>query len=546
MNRFLSLLAACVGGVITIGNATVACTNLLVSKGASADGSVIITYTCDGEFHPRLRLTPAADHEPDSFVEVRDWSGKVRGRIKQVPHTYAVVGLMNEHQLAISETTFDGRAELENPDGLLHYWDLMQYALQRAETAREAIQVMTDLVAEYGYRSTGESFSIADPEEAWIMEMIGPGPKGRGAVWVALRIPDGCISAHANKARIGEFPLDDPQNCLYSPNVITFAVERGYYDPRSGLPFRFCDAYCPPTPRNQRYAETRVWSIFRRAAPSLNLSPDFHRAVPGAQPYPLWIKPDRKLSVKDVFALMRDHYEGTPFDMTQGLDAGPHGTPNRWRPIDWKIDDAEHTWERPISTQQTGFTFVSQSRSWLPSAVGGVYWYGVDDTYTTCYIPLYCGIDALPEAYTVGELGRFSWDSAWWVFNFVANHANVRYAEMIKDIQAVQRDLEGGFLALQPAVEKTAVELSRTDPALMTRYLTDYSVTRGELAVKRWRALGEHLLTKYNDGYIKDRQGRPQEVGYTEAWLRRVLKERPEQFKLPEKPAAVPESRLID
>jgi len=523
-----------------------ACTNLLVTKGASQDGSVIITYTCDGEYHPHLRYTPAADYKPGEFLEITDWGGKLRGKIKHVPHTYAVVGLMNEHQLAISETTFSGREELQNPEGLLHYWDMMRLALQRTKTAKEAIKVMTELVAEYGYRSTGESISIADTKEAWILEIIGPGPGGKGAIWVALRVPDGYISCHANKARIGEFPLDDPENCLYSENVISFAVEKGYYDPSSGEPFRYCDVYCPPTPKNQRYADTRVWSFFRRVAPSQNFSPDYHRAVDGAKPYPLWIKPDKKLSAADVFDLMRDHYEGSDFDMTKGIDAGPYGTPNRWRPIVWEVDNVEHAWERPISTQQTGFTFVSQSRSWLPDPVGGVYWYGVDDTYTTCYVPLYCGIDAIPESYTVGSLGKFSWDSAWWVFNFVANYANLRYCDMLPDIQAVQSDLEGTFLALQPAVERTAVELASSDPELMTRYLTDYSVWHAELVVKRWRKLGEHLIQKYNDGYVQDEKGRPHEQGYAETWLRKVVESRPEQFRLKSKDADVPESKLVD
>ena len=523
-----------------------ACTNLLVTRGASQDGSVIITYTCDGEFHPRLRYTPAADYDPGTMFELKDWGGKVRGQIKQVAHTYAVVGLMNEHQLAIAETTFDGRAELENPAGLLHYWDLMQIALQRARTAREAIKVITDLVAEYGYRSTGESISIGDTQEAWILEIIGPGPGGEGAEWVAVRLPDGTISAHANKARIGEFPFDDPDNCLHSDNVISFAVAKGYYDPQSGQPFRFCEAYCPATPKNQRYGDARVWSLFRRAAPSLQLSADYHRAVAGAQPYPLWIKPDKKLAVADVFALMRDHYEGTDIDMTKGVDAGPYGTPNRWRPITWTIDGVEYAWERPISTQQTGFSHVAQSRAWLPDAVGGVYWYGLDDTYFSCYVPLYCGIDALPESYMVGSLNRFSWDSAWWVFNFVANYANLRYADMRTDIQSVQRELEGSFLALQPAVETTAAQLAKSDPALAQRYLTDYSVTHADLVVKRWRALGEHLIQKYNDGYVQDEKGEAQERGYPDEWLRRVLKERPEQFRLPEKAAHTPESKLKD
>ncbi|HUU95019.1 MAG TPA: C69 family dipeptidase [Phycisphaerae bacterium] len=548
MNKYylpISPLYLCICALLA-GARAEACTNLLVTKGASADGSLIITYTCDGEFHPHLRYSPAADYEPGEVLEIKDWGGNVRGKIKQVPHAYAVVGLMNEHQLAISETTFDGRQELQNPDGLLHYWDLMGLALQRAKTAREAIKVMTDLVAEYGYRSTGECISIADTQEAWILEIIGPGPGGKGAVWVARRIPDGYISCHANKARIGEFPLDDPENCLYSASVISFAVEKGYYDPDSGEPFRFCEAYCPATPKNRRYGDGRVWSFLRRAAPSQHFSPDYFRGVEGSEPYPLWIKPDKKISVADVFALMRDHFEGTDFDMTKGVDAGPHGTPNRWRPIHWTIDDVEYGWERPISTQQTGFTFVSQSRAWLPDPIGGVYWYGVDDTYFSCYVPLYCGIDALPESYTAGSLDKFSWDSAWWVFNFVANYANLRYSDMRSDIRAVQGDLEGTLLALQPAVEKTAVELYKSDPELMTRYLTDYSVSHAEMVVKRWRELGEHLIQKYNDGYVQDENGHPREQGYSEAWLRRVLSERPEQFRLQEKPADVPESKLVD
>ena len=509
-----------------------ACTNILVSKGASKNKSVMITYSCDGEFLPHLRYIPAKDHAPDEFIEIRGWNGKIKGKIKQVPHTYAVVGLMNEHQVAIGETTFGGRKELRNPDGLLYYWTLMRLTLQRAKTAREAVEVMTDLVEEYGYASTGETFSIADPNEAWIMDMIGPGPGGHGAEWVALRIPDGYVSCHANQSRIGEFPLNDKKNCLYSKNVISFAIEKGYYNPKSGKPFRFNEAYDPPDPKTLRYCATRVWSILRRCAPSMNLSPDYHRGVKGASPYPLWVKPDKKLSLKDVFSLMRDHYEGTPYDMTKGVDAGPFGSPNRWRPITWKVDSVEYAWERPISTQQTGFSFVSQSRSWLPDPIGGVLWYGMDDTYTTCYVPLYCGINEVPRSYTVGSLQKFSWDSAWWVFNFVANIANLKYSYMIKDIQKVQTDLENTAVALQPAVEKTALSLEKSNPQLMTRYLTDYSVTHAEEVVRRWKELGEFLLTKYNDGYVKDEKGRPREVGYPESWLRQVIRSRPDQFKL--------------
>lgn len=509
------------------------CSSFLVTKGASKDGSVMITYTCDGEFLPHLEYIPAQDHDPGLTVEIRERDGKIRGEVKQVLHTYAVVDLMNEHQLAIGETTFGGRKELRNQDGLLHYFFLMRFALQRAKTAREAIKVMAELVEEYGYASTGESFSIADPKEAWIMEMIGPGPGGKGAHWVALRIPDGYISAHANMSRIGEFPLNDPENCIYSANVISFAEEKGYYNKKSKKPFSFRYAYDPPEPSSLRTCAARVWSMFRRSAPSQNFSPDFQRGKKGAKPYPLWIKPDQKLSLQDVMNIMRDHYEGTDFDMTKGIDAGPFGCPVRCRGLTWEVDGVEYSWERPISTQQTGFSFISQSRAWLPNAVGGVYWYGVDDTYTTCYVPLYCCIQDLPKPFTVGDLQKFSWDSAWWVFNFVANYANLKYSYMVQDIQKVQTALEGKFLSLQPAIEKIALELYKTDPKLMVQYLTNYSVSQGEQVVKRWIELGEYLLTKYNDGYVKDDRGRPRGLGYPSEWLKEVLKSKPKQFKLP-------------
>ena len=511
------------------------CTNFIVTKGASADGSVMITYTCDGEFYPHMNFEPAADHGPDEYVEIKDFGGKLKGKIKQVPHTYAVVDLMNEHQLVIGETTFTGREELINPDGVLHYWWLMRLTLERARTAREAVEVMAGLVDEYGYASEGESISIGDPNEAWLFEIIGPGPGGKGANWVALRIPDGYVCAHANKSRIGEFSLSDKKNCLYSPNVVDFAIKKGYYDPASGTPFNFSEAYCPADKQKLRYTETRVWSIFRRVAPSREWPVDYHRGVEGAKPYPLWIKPDRKLTRMDVVRIMRDHYEGTDYDMTKGIDAGPFGSPNRWRPITWKTDSVDYTWERPISTQQTGFSFVSQSRSWLPDPIGGVLWYGPDDSYFTCYVPFYCGIGAVPDSYSQGSLKEFSWNSAWWVFNFVANFANLKYSYMKEDIQKVQGELEANLEALQPTIEKTAVEISRTNPALLASFLTDYSTSHAETAVKRYRELGELLIRKYNDGYVQDENGRPREVGYPESWYREVIRERPDQFRIESK-----------
>jgi dipeptidase len=521
------------------------CTNLLVGKKASADGSVIITYTCDGEFHPTLRHTPAARYPEGATFPIRYWDGTLLGSIPQVRETYSVFGLMNEHQVVIGETTFDGRLELQNKEGLLHYWEMMKLALLRSKTAREAIAVMTSLVAKHGYRSTGESFSIGDPNEAWILEMIGKGPQEQGAVWVAVRIPDDHISAHANAARIGSFPLNDPEHCLYSEDVIEFAVRRGYFDPEAGRPFAFNEVYCPLTPQRLRYTETRVWSLFNRAAPSQAFDPAFHRGQAGAPRYPLTIRPDQPLTLEQVMALMRDHYEGTPYDMTQGLDAGPFGTPNRWRPMTFQGEDPQRhfSWERPISTQQTGFSFISQSRSFLPNAIGGVYWYGLDDTYTTVYMPFYCQNREIPKALSHGTLKQFDRQSAWWIFNYVANLANLKYTYMIQDIQAVQKALESDHLALQAAVEETALHLLAKDPELMGRYLDDYCTMRSQKVIDRWLELGDFLLTKYNDGYIQNDQHQPQEVGYPRSWLERVIQNEAKRLELPkqERPMEAPE-----
>jgi len=509
------------------------CTSILVTKGASADGSVIISYSCDGEFLPHLRLWPAADYKPGEKVKIMGFQGPM-GEIPQVAHTYRVLDLMNEFQVAIGETTFDGRLDLVNPAGLLQYWDLMVIALQRARTAREAIMVMTDLVDKYGYASTGESFSIGDKEEAWILEMIGTGKGGHGAVWVAQRIPDGMICAHANMSRIGEFPLNDPANCLYSKNVISLAVDKGFYNPKNG-PLNFSLVYNPPTEEQIRYSARRVWSIFRRVAPSLNLSPDFSSSVKEAKPYPLWIKPDNKLSVRDVMALHRDHYEGTVFDMTKDLTAGPFGAPDRWRPINWESEGKTYTWERPISTQQVGFIFVSQSRSAVPDDIGGVFWFGMDNPYTNFFIPLYTTITEVPEAYTKGDIQSFSRDSAWWTFNFVANYANLRYSDMIVDIQKVQKEIEDLEFGLQASIEQSALSLRSSNPQMIPAFLTRYCVSTAQANLDRWWKLADFLITKYNDGYVQDEKGDSREVGYPAPWLKEELKKNPEKFVLKEK-----------
>ncbi len=498
------------------------CTNILVTPGASRDGSAMIVYLNDGEWIQQLQKYPAADHAPGEWLNVGN------GKVLQASHTYGRIGFqMNEKQVAIGETTFTGREELWDHDCFLKYWHLMELALDRAASAREAIQVMTSLVEEYGYGSEGESFSIADKNEAWILEMIGSGSGIKGAVWVAVRVPDGMISAHANHSRIGEFPLDDPKNCMYSENIISLAIEKNYYNPNTGEPFRFNEVYCPATPATLRYCESRVWSIFNRAAPSLKLSVDYNRGVQGAERYPLFIKPDKKLGVQDVMALVRDHYEGTPMDMTKGLEAGPYGTPNRNRPLTFTVNGQQCSWERPISNVNTAFSFISQSRAWLPDEIGGVMWYSPDDTYTNCYTPFYPSMNTIPDAYAHGDQGRFSWNSAWWAFNFVSNYINLKYSYMIKDVQKVQVKLETIALAHQDSVEQAALFAFKQDKSKGVKLLEDYSTQTANHVVDEWRGLGQFLITKYIDGYINDEKGPEQSVGYPQDWYDKAIQDKP-------------------
>jgi len=528
MNKFFFTVVA-----ILVPTLIFPCTNLIVTKGASTDGSAFLVYTNDGEWLYRLSNKPAEDHAPGDSLTFRSGRNNVEGKIHQVSHTYAVVGFqMNEHQLAVGETTFTGREELWNRSKYLQYWHLMSLALERAKTAREAVEVMTSLVEQYGYGSEGESFSLVDPNEAWILEMIGTGTGGEGAIWVARKIPDGMISAHANMARIGEFPLDDPDNCLYSDNVISFAIKKGYYDPESGEPFRFNEVYNPPSPDRLKYCESRVWSLFRRAAPSQEFSSDYHRGVQGAERYPLWIKPDQKISLSVVMDLVRDHYEGTEIDMTQGLDAGPFGTPNRWRPLYWDdADSTRYSWERPISTYNTCFSYIGQMRSDYPDQVGGICWFGVDDTYFTCYVPIFVGNTSMPEPFTIGDINRFSWDSMWWAFNFVSNFSNIKYSYMVKDMQEVQHRLESQMISQVDSITKATLNLSKEK---QIEELTSFSNGWGEKVHKEWIALGEHLLTKYNDGYVKDENNRIEEVGYPDAWKDQINGLYPDKYKIPQ------------
>ncbi len=507
------------------------CTNLLVTKGASADGSAFLVYTNDGEWLYQLTNKAAADHQPGDSLEFPAGKNGKPGKISQVPHTFAVIGFqMNEHQLAVGETTFTGREELWNHSKYLQYWHLMSLALERAKTAREAILVITSLVEEYGYGSEGESFSLVDPNEAWILEMVGTGDGGEGAIWVAVKIPDGNIAAHANMARIGEFPLNDPENCLYSKNAISFAIEKGYYKPESGEPFRFNEVYNPHSPDRLKYCESRVWSLFRRAAPSLELSSDYHRGVEGAERYPLWIKPDKKIALTDVMSLVRDHYEGTPYDMTQGMDAGPFGSPNRWRPLSWEDGNKEkYSWERPVSSINTAFSYIGQMRSWLPDEIGGICWFGVDDTYFTCWVPIYVGNTSVPEPFTKGDINKFSREAMWWAFNFVSNFANLKYSYMIKDIQKVQSELESRMIGEQDSITKLVLDMPKNE---RTEMLTNYSAKWGQKVHQSWLELGEMLITRYNDGYVKDEKGTIHEVGYPKEWTNEMNRIYPEKFKI--------------
>jgi dipeptidase len=528
------LLSVAVGWGIP--SAALACTNFLVSRGASADGSTMITYAADSHvLYGELYHTPAARHAPGSTLEIHEWdTGKHLGRIPQVPETYEVIGNMNEHQVVIGETTYGGREELRDPKAILDYGSLMYISLQRARSAREAIRVMTELVAEHGYYSEGESFSISDPNEVWIMDLIGKGPEDKGAVWVARRVPEGYISAHANQARIRTFPLKDKRDTLYAPDVISFARKKGYFNGRDEE-FSFADAYAPLNFTGLRICEARVWAFFRRAAPShKDTWSAWIQGDEKAERLPLWIKPDRKLTPHDIMEMMRDHFEDTPFDLSQGPGAGPYALPYRWRPLTWKVDEVEYFNERSTSTQQTGFSFVSQSRAWLPGPIGGVLWFGVDDTASTVYVPMYAGIRQVPEPFAVGtgDFQTFTWESAFWVFNWVSNWAYSRYSDMIADIRIVQGELEGSFLGRQAEVEKAALQLYRQAPELARDYLTRYSDEQARRTVNRWRQLGQELLVKYLDGNKRDEHGKVTHPGYPKAWYERIVRERGEHFKM--------------
>lgn len=534
-----------------------ACTNFLITKGASADGSTMITYAADSHtLYGELYYQPAMDYPEGTMRDIYEWdTGKFLGQIPQVAHTYSVVGNINEHQVAIGETTFGGRKELATQENaIMDYGSLIYVALQRAKTAREAINVMTTLVDDYGYASSGESFSISDRDEVWILEMIGKGEGEKGAVWVALRIPDGYISGHANQARITTFPFNDPDNCLYAKDVISFAREKGWFDGKN-KDFSFSDVYAPVDFGAARFCEARVWAGFKKVASGMEQHSDYAKGIIehegennfASNRMPLWIKPDKKVTVKDVMEMMRDHFEGTELDMTKDLGAGPYQLPYRWRGLTWTVDSVEYCNERAISTQQTGFSFVTQSRSWLPDPIGGIIWFGVDDTYSTCYVPMYCGITEIPECFRVGngDMLTYSETSAFWTFNKVTNFAYLRYNAMIGHIRERQAQLEGKFIAHTPAIDQAAKMLYDKEGIDVARdFLTTYSVNEANNMTKEWETLFQYLLIKYLDGNVKkEKDGQferneyglpasPDFPGYPEWWYQAIVKSTGEHFKV--------------
>lgn len=535
------------------------CTNFLVTRGASADGSTMITYAADSyTLYGELYHWPAAKWPEGSTLDIYEWdTGKFLGKIAQVAETYSVVGNMNEHQLAIAETTFGGREELaKQKDAIMDYGSLIYVTLQRAKNAREAISIMSELVDTYGYYSSGESFSISDPNEVWIMELIGKGEGRKGAVWVALKIPEGYISGHANQARITTFPLNDPENCLYSKDVISFAKEMKWFSGKDSE-FSFSDVYAPLDFGAARFCEARVWAGFNKVSEGMEEYTDYAKGLiefGGTNNFaqnrmPLWIKPDKKLTVKDVMEMMRDHYYDTPLDMTKDLGAGPYQLPYRWRGLTWKVDDETYCNERPISTQQTGFSFVAQLRNWLPDPVGGILWFGVDDSYSTCYVPMYAGITEIPECFRVGngDLLNYSETSAFWAFNTVANFAYLRYKDMIVDIRKVQAELEDKFITFVPYVDQAAAEILKAQgPEKARQFLTAYSVNEANAMTKKWKELQQYLLVKYLDGTIKKEENgkflrndhgqpaAPLSPGYPEWWYRAIVNSTGDHFKVRE------------
>ncbi len=526
---------------------SLACTNFLIGKNASADGSTMITYNQDSYgMYGHLVYLPAADHPAGAVRKIFDGdTNHYYGDIPEVAHTYQVVGYINEHQLAIMETTFGGRLELADTlTGKIDYVSLMHLALQRAKTAREAIKVMTDLVAEYGYASEGESFSIADPNEVWVMEMIGKGPGRKGAVWVAQRIPDDAICCHANQSRIHKFNIKDKQNVICSKDVIAFAREKGFFSGKDA-DFSFSAAYSPADLSSQRFCDARAWSFFNKWVDGMDRYLPFVDGLhcqENPEVMPLWFVPRQKLSLHDVMMSMRDHYEGTPFDVQNDLGQGPWEMPYRPTPLTFEGPDGQKYFnERPISTQQTAMTYIAQLRGTMPNAVGGVIWIGNDDPNMCAYTPIYCQTTRIPECYAEGTATdvTFSWKSAFWVENWVANMVYPRYSVIFPELQKERDAIEDALLKAQSDIEAKAVRLCEEGHHTEARrLLSGYGVRKAQGMLARWKKLGEKIIVKYNDMAVKKEDARgvfqktrdglavpPERPGYPMEYRKKIIEE---------------------
>lgn len=512
-----------------------ACTNLIVGKKASVDGSVMVSYNADdyGMFSGLCHY-PAGVHAKGEMRKIFDWdSGIYHGEIPEAPVTYNVIGNINEYQLSIAETTYGGREEMIDTTGILDYGSLIYVALQRAKTAREAISVMTSLVEKYGYCSSGETFSICDPNEAWIMEMMGTGPGSKGVVWVAMRIPDDAICAHANQSRIGKFDMKDKKNVLHSKNVISYARKMGWFSGKDA-DFSWKNTYAFPDFSGRRACDARAWSFFNRFKKGFDrYLPWALGKDPNAEDMPLWVVPDRKLSVHDVEMAMRDHYEKTPMALdSANIGGGVYQMPYRPTPLSFKVDGKTYFNERPISTQQTAFTFVSQLRSWLPREIGGITWFGNDDANMVAYTPVYCNNTVVPECYNTpgADAVTFSDKNAFWVCNWVSNMVYPRYSQLFPELQAVRDSLEADYFARQAEVEKHALELYGSDKAAAVTYLNAYSNDKAQQMLAHWRDLATLIIVKYNDMAVKrTKDGKliryVDRPGYPEAFAKKLVKE---------------------
>lgn len=543
MRRVLTFVALATISVLP----SLACTNLIVGRKASADGSVIVTYSCDDYgAYGFLNYLPAGRHAKGEMRALYHYeTNNYLGEIPEAEETYAVTGLMNEHQLTIHETTWGGREELTDTlTGLIDYGSLMYVTLQRARTAREAIGVMTKLVEDYGYASEGESFTIADPNEVWIMDMIGKGPGRKGAVWVAVRIPDDCISGHANQSRIRQFPLHDKENCLYSPDVISLAREKGYFQ-GADEDFSFSEAYAPADFGAMRYCEARVWSFFNRwAAEDMMPYLSYAKGEDAGKPMPLYVKPARPLKLEDIRDMMRDHYEDTPLALDHDPGMGPWEMPYRPTPLSYEVDGRRYFNERPISTQQTANVYVSQMRSWLPNYIGGVVWFGNDDTNMVPLTPVYCCIDRAPECYAVGtaDCFHFSTRSAYWVQNWVSNMVYMRYNVLFPELKRVRDRLEADYISLQADTEQKAKGMSEQEAR---RFLSAYSHRTSQAMMDEWNQLAQLLIVKYNDMTVKrtDKDGRflktpggnqvpVERPGYPLEYRRKIIQEAGSRYQI--------------